>query len=301
MGERDEGQGQEQKEQVARRQVPDAMPVVALGGANGSLDSLGVLLSRVPRHSGLAYVAVLDIPADEESQTHDRLKRSTELPVILLSEGAERLRVDHVYVAPATRSLRSLDGHLHLGDATADSGGVLMIDHFFRTLADTHGPHAAGVVLGGWESDGMVGIKRIKERGGLTVAQDPGEIEQSAASRAAIATGMIDWVLPVEDIAGRVSEYFERERTVRLPPEKEPRPSEARAAASAQGGNDEACATCSPSCAPAPAATSPATSAPPSCGASAGACRSTAWTTCRTTWCACAPARARPARCCRTC
>lgn len=241
MGERDaESQEQDQKEQVARLQPPDAMPVVALGGAEGSLDSLGVLLSRVPRHSGLAYVAVLDIEADEESRTHERLKRSTELPVILLSQGAERLRVDHVYVAPASRSLRSLDGHLHLGDAYADTGGVLMIDHFFRTLADTHGPHAAGVVLGGWESDGMVGIKRIKERGGLTVAQDPGETEQSAASRAAIATGMIDWVLPVEDIALRVSEYFERERTVRLPPEKEPRASEARATGGAQGGNDEA-------------------------------------------------------------
>ena len=71
------------------------------------------------------------------------------------------------------------------------------MDLFFRTLADTHGPHAAAIVLSGADGDGAIGIKRIKERGGLTIAQDPRRSQHREMPSTAIATGMVDWVLPV--------------------------------------------------------------------------------------------------------
>lgn len=242
MGDR-EGEGrQESKQQPAQGlQLDGGVPVVAFGGASGSIDSLRTLLSRVPEHSGLAFVAVLDIPTEDEAASIQQLKDSTALPVVLLSDTAQRIRSNHVYMAAAGRGVRALDGHLQPGFPAPENGGILLIDQFFRTLADSHGQHAAGVVLGGWESDGMVGIKRIKERGGLTVAQDPAQTAQGAAPRAAIATGMVDWVLPVEDIGPRLSEYFQLEHNLRLPPDKEPRRAAGRGAGTGtQGGNDEA-------------------------------------------------------------
>ncbi|QJW84220.1 hypothetical protein HK414_11365 [Ramlibacter terrae] len=98
-----------------------------------------------------------------------------------------------------------------------------MVDIFFRTLADSHGAHAAAVVLSGMDGDGSIGIKRIKERGGLTVAQDPDEAMHGSMPRSAIGTGMVDWVLPVQEMPARLLSYFRLEGTVSLPVE-EPAP-----------------------------------------------------------------------------
>ena len=95
---------------------------------------------------------------------------------------------------------------------------------FFRTLADTHGPHSAAIVLSGADGDGAIGIKRIKERGGLTIAQDPDEAEHAGMPRAAIATGMVDWVLQVGAMPARLVKYHELATRIKLPPEIGPQP-----------------------------------------------------------------------------
>src|SRR6185436_19387850 len=97
------------------------------------------------------------------------------------------------------KSLLTTNGQLQVTDLQTDRGRRVTVDLFFRTLADTYGPHAAAISLSGADGDGAVGIKRVKERGGLTIAQNPDEADHSGMPRAAIATGMIDWVLPVAE------------------------------------------------------------------------------------------------------
>ena len=91
-------------------------------------------------------------------------------------------------------------------------------------MADTHGPHSAAIVLSGADGDGAIGIKRIKERGGLTIAQDPDEAEHAGMPRAAIATGMVDWVLQVGAMPARLVKYHELATRLKLPPEIGPQP-----------------------------------------------------------------------------
>ena len=79
-------------------------------------------------------------------------------------------------------------------------------------------------MLSGADGDGAIGIKRIKERGGLTVAQEPTEAEHEGMPRSSIATGMVDWVLPVADMPARILDYGATERLLRLPPEDGPQP-----------------------------------------------------------------------------
>src|SRR5204863_5521974 len=96
-------------------------------------------------------------------------------------------------------------------------GKRVAVDLFFRTLADTHGPNAIGIIFSGADSDGSIGVKRIKERGGLTIVQIPGEADQEGMPLSAIATGMVDWILPVSEMPERIVNYRAMEKAVRLP------------------------------------------------------------------------------------
>ena len=77
-------------------------------------------------------------------------------------------------------------------------------------------------MLSGSGGDGAIGIKRINKNGGLTVAQEPGEAEHDGMPRSAIATGMVDWVLPVAEMPNRLLEYQRIQGRVRLPEENLP-------------------------------------------------------------------------------
>ena len=193
-------------------------PVVGIGGSAGAIGALKDLLAHVPKHSSLAYVVVLHLAPDQDSMLADVLARCTTLPVVQVT-GKTRVEPDHVYVIPPDRFLVSADGELDVVARPQERGGRTAVDLFFRTLADTHGPHAAAVVLSGGDGDGAIGIKRIKERGGLTIAQDPREAEHRSMPEAAIATGMVDWVLPAAQVGARVLAYFQIEQRLELPDE----------------------------------------------------------------------------------
>ncbi|HTH78643.1 MAG TPA: chemotaxis protein CheB [Ramlibacter sp.] len=196
----------------------DPLSVVGLGGSAGSITALKTFFEAMPTDSGLAFVVVLHLPPGHESTLAELLQRATAMPVTQVSR-AVRIESDHVYVIPPRYALKVEDGMLELQEMPADPGRHVAVDLFFATLADTYGPHSAAVVLSGADGDGAIGIKRVKERGGLTIAQDPEESEHAGMPRASIATGMVDWVLPAREIPRRLLDYFNLEDKRRLPPE----------------------------------------------------------------------------------
>ncbi|RZL98273.1 MAG: hypothetical protein EOP73_23060, partial [Variovorax sp.] len=197
------------------------VPVVGIGCADAGRDDLLAFFRTLAPSSGLAVAVAFRPPPPAAVRLEsdiEWLMRATPLPVEVVSE---RLRVepDTVYVACAGKLLisrgRFLDAVLVEGPRTA-----LPVDHLFRSLADAHGPHAIAVVLPGDGDDGSIGIRRIKERGGLTVARERSEGLSSEMVEAAVATNMVDWTLPPEEIAPRIAEYFRLEAGIRLPPEE---------------------------------------------------------------------------------
>ena len=205
--------------------VPESMfhtqRVVGLGGSAGSIGALRTFFERTPRDTGAAFVVILHLSPEHESTLAEVLQQATGMPVVQVT-GPTPVQPDSVYVIPPAKHLSMVDGSLHLSDTVPERGRRVAVDLFFRSLADTHGPHAAAVVLSGADGDGAIGIKRIKERGGLTIAQDPAETEHEGMPREAIATGMIDWVLPVREMPARIARYWETERAIRLPRPEEP-------------------------------------------------------------------------------
>ncbi len=200
-------------------------PMVGLGGSAGSVQALTEFFRAMPPDSGMVFVVVLHLSPSHESTLAEILGRATTMHVVQAEDG-QKVQPDHVYVIPPGKYLTTVNGHLRLIDLQSERGKRVAVDLFFRSLADTHGPHAAAVVLSGADGDGAIGIKRIKERGGLTIAQDPDEAEHPGMPRASIGTGMVDWVLPIADIPRRLLAYRDNEIRLKLPPEESPEPAQ---------------------------------------------------------------------------
>jgi len=203
----------------------EMLPMVGIGGSAGSISALQAFFEATPPDLGVSYVVIMHLSPEHESNLAAILQRSTVMPVRQVTT-TERVEANHVYVIPPRKVLTSLDGFLRLSDMPAARGKRVAVDLFFRTLADTHGPHAVAVVLSGTDGDGAIGIKRIKERGGLTIAQDPQDAEYDGMPRAAIGTGMVDWVLRAGEIPAKLAQYQAQERRIRLPAEEGPHPAQ---------------------------------------------------------------------------
>lgn len=180
--------------------------VVAVGASAGGLNALKTLLSHVPPDSGLTFVIVVHLSPEHESHLADLLQPHTMMPVMQVTETTP-LVPGRVYVIPPNRNMSTIDTHLRLSDLEVARAERAPIDHFFRTLSDTHDGHAVGVLLSGTGSDGTQGLRCIKSKGGLTVVQTPDEAEYRGMPQTAIASGMVDLVLPVADMVGRILEF----------------------------------------------------------------------------------------------
>lgn len=208
-------------------------PMVGLGGSAGSIGALETFFRAMPDDSGMVFVVVLHLSLHHDSVLTDMLQRWTKMRVIQVLDG-QKTEPNHVYVIPPAKHLTAVDGHLRLADLDREFGKRVAVDLFFRSLADSHGPHAAAIVLSGADGDGAIGVKRIKERGGLTIAQDPDEAEYDGMPRAAIASGMVDWVLETGEMPKRLLDYILHEASLKLPPEEGPPPALTHAKAEAE-------------------------------------------------------------------
>jgi two-component system CheB/CheR fusion protein len=180
-------------------------PIVGIGASAGGIDALQKFFPAVPSDSGLAFVVVLHLDPEHKSTLADLLSRSSRLPVAPAREGMT-VEPDHVYVIAPNATLTVEDGRLHLARPEEPRGHRNPVDAFFRSLAVSHGAHAACVILSGTGSDGTLGLRAIKENGGLTLAQEGAEYD--GMMRSALATGLVDFVLPVEMLAPKLVEYF---------------------------------------------------------------------------------------------
>jgi two-component system CheB/CheR fusion protein len=202
------------------------LPIVGLGGSAGGIAALQEFFAAMPVDSGMAFVVILHLSPTHESTLAEIFQRSTTMPVLLATDGAT-VKPNSVYVIPPGKFLASANGHLRLSDAEEHLGKRVAVDYFFRTLAETHGIQSLAVVLSGAGGDGALGLKRVKELGGLTVAQDPDEAEHPDMPRAAIATGVVDWVLGVKEMPAKLLAYVKQRGELKLPREERPLPAEA--------------------------------------------------------------------------
>jgi len=182
--------------------TPQLFPVVGIGASAGGLDAFKRLLETIPENSGMAYVLVQHLHPSHESMLPDILQRITKIPVNEITDDIH-LAPNFIYTIPSAKILTATDGVLCL-QPRVNFKTNLIIDIFFKSLAEVHKELAVGVVLSGTGNDGTIGLKAIKEHGGITIAQD----EKSAAyidmPQHAIDAGVVDFILSPEDIPAQL-------------------------------------------------------------------------------------------------
>ena len=205
------------KAQVARRTAPArrarkavgapalrSLTVVGIGASAGGLEAVTRLLQRLSPDTGLSYVVVQHLAPNHESVLPELLGASTALPVVQARQGMPLLP-NRVHVIPPNVQMTALRGTLHLAPRPHDRSQYTPIDTFFRSLAEHGLDRVVGIVLSGSAADGAMGLREIKNVGGITFAQDPKTAKHDGMPRAAIATGAVDLVLPPERIADELA------------------------------------------------------------------------------------------------
>ncbi|MCP1364876.1 PAS domain-containing protein, partial [Halomonas sp. BBD48] len=155
-----------------------------------------------------------------KSHLAEVLQACTAMPVIQVNE-TQPLMTDHVYVIPPGCNLNTIDTHLRLSELEDKRRERSPIDHFFRKLAATHDGDSVGIILTGAGSDGTLGLKDIKAAGGLTIVQNPDEAEFDSMPRSAIATRLVDRILPLENIYEEIRQYAQTRPQIVIPKEGE--------------------------------------------------------------------------------
>lgn len=216
MSEHQAGVGEESVESVRQRRPT----VVGIGASAGGLRALKQFFAAVPPNSGLAYVVVMHLPSDRESHLADLLQPHASMPVTQVADNIA-LEPNHAYIIPPDRNLSAVDSHLRLTPLEKNRGSRAPVDHFFRTMAESLDGHAVAVVLTGTGSDGALGVRRVRERGGFVIVQDPSEAEFDGMPRSAIDGGSVDIVLPLAEIPQRILELDGTRPHVRVSDEAE--------------------------------------------------------------------------------
>ena len=196
-------------------------PVVGMGASAGGLGALLQFFEHMPVGNGMAFIVIVNLTPAPESNAAEILQRVTKMPVIQVDAITE-IEADHVYLIPPGHDLMMNDGHLQLSEPVTTRATHAAIDLFFRTLAQVHKERAIAIVMSGTCTNGAAGLARVKERGGVTLAQSPEDAEYDGMPKAAIATGMVDFVLSAADMPQRLLNLWANASRIRLPKDADP-------------------------------------------------------------------------------
>ncbi len=192
---------------------PDEVPsarshtVVGLGASDGGIRALEQFFRAVEPNGGIAYIVVLQLALEHESRLVDVLRGAVPIPVTRVRRRVP-IEPDHIYVVAAELAPSIAHGHIEVAAArNRVEERRAAIDMFFRALAAAQRARAVAVILSGTGAHGSMGMKRIREFGGICIAQEPSEADCPDMPRNAIAAGLVDHVLPAAQIPQRLAAY----------------------------------------------------------------------------------------------
>lgn len=182
------------------------LTIVGIGASAGGLDACKRLLDALPAGHGMACILVQHLDPTHESMMVDLLAGHTSMTVRQAADGLVVER-EHLYVIPPGSYLSVGNGALHLSQPQARHGARLPFDFLLHSLAEACGSRAICVILSGTGADGSLGLRAVKDKSGLVIAQDPDEAGYDGMPRSAIMTGAVDLVLPVAEIPQALIKY----------------------------------------------------------------------------------------------
>ena len=185
------------------------LPVVGIGASAGGLEALREMLAPARGPTGMAFVIVQHLDPNHESMLAQLLDRQTSLEV-LQCEGGEQIEADKVYIIPPGHGLAIRGGRLELTDFAQPRGLRRPIDDFFLSLAADQQGNAACVILSGTGADGTIGLRAVKEHGGVCLVQEPESARYDGMPLSAVGTGLVDFVKHPGQMLDCLHAFFHR-------------------------------------------------------------------------------------------
>lgn len=194
------------KKNVVRVFPDNSFYIVGIGASAGGLEALERFFMNMPDNSGMAFIVVTHLDPDHVSIMPELLQKTTKMKLFQAEDGMN-IEPNHVYVAPANRDLAVLHRTIQLIEPPEAHGFRLPIDFFFKSLSADLGEKAICIILSGMASDGTAGLKSIKSELGMIMAQDPKSAKFDGMPTSAIKTGLVDYILPPEEMPNQLSKF----------------------------------------------------------------------------------------------
>ena len=184
-----------------------------MGASAGGLEAFQRFFSALPANNGIAFVLVQHLDPRHATLLPELLGKSTQMIVEQVKDETPA-QPGHVYVIPANSTLTIESGIVRVSPA-GSAVPRMPIDSLFYSLAEDQGPNAVCILFSGSGTDGTLGLRAVKEHGGMVMAQTPDSAQHDPMLRSAISTGLVDHVLPPERLADKLIEYVTYLRTTR--------------------------------------------------------------------------------------
>ncbi|MBI5484971.1 MAG: PAS domain S-box protein [Deltaproteobacteria bacterium] len=199
------------EETVTEAPAKPSFPIVGIGASAGGLAAFEAFFSGFPsvNELGMAFVLVQHLAPGHNSILTNLIQRYTSMHVLEVTDGVV-VEPNHVYIIPPNRDMALLNGALQLLEPTELRGHRLPIDFFFRSLAQDQQERSICVILSGTGSDGSLGLREIKAEGGTALVQTPETAEYDGMPRSAIASSLVDYILPADEMPAKLISCAER-------------------------------------------------------------------------------------------
>jgi two-component system CheB/CheR fusion protein len=184
-----------------------SFPIVGIGGSAGSFPSFEKFFTHLPADSGMAFVLIFHLDPQHKGQVSELIQMYTAMPVIEATDGVE-IQPDKVYIIPPNKDMGIHNRKLLLLNPAKPNGYRQPIDYFLQSLADDQWNKAVGIIFSGMGSDGETGVRMIKEKLGMAMAEDPDSAQYNSMPMAAISTNLVDYVLSPEEMPLKLIQYL---------------------------------------------------------------------------------------------
>lgn len=188
--------------------MDDKLYYVGIGASAGGLEALEGLFKAMPQDTGLTFIVIQHLAPDYKSLMNELLARHTKMEILVAEDGMTT-KANTIYLIPPRNNLSIFHGKLYLEEQKTYQHRIsLPIDIFFRSLAKDQEKKAIGIVLSGTGSDGTLGVRAIKEAGGMVMVQDEESAKFDGMPRSSISTGIVDYVLPPQKMPEELLNYI---------------------------------------------------------------------------------------------
>ena len=189
--------------------------LIAVGASAGGLEALKAFFSNLPDNDQNSYIVIQHLSPDYKSMMGELLAKTAKLPIEQITDNSE-VEPSKIYLIPPVNNLTIENGILHLSEKPKNQKLNLPIDLFLDSLADYKKDRAIAVILSGTGSDGTRGVKAIKEADGMVMVQDPEQAKFDGMPKSAINSGMVDYILPVEEMGSEINRFIEASEAIQL-------------------------------------------------------------------------------------